>query len=91
VSRPFPSGVAWSGARADDASFPSGGREPHRLDVYLVEGEVVDVRLDGESVWPTWFKVEWKGTGEVSAKVHGLRLATRAGDAIALHQGRPPG
>jgi hypothetical protein len=82
--------VAWSGAQPVDVSAPWGAREPHRLDVYLVAGEVVDVRLDGESVWPTWFKVEWKGNGEISAKVHGVRLATRVGDAIAIHQGRPP-
>jgi hypothetical protein len=67
------------------------GRETHRLDVYLVDGQVVDLWLDGESVWPTWFKVEWKGNGEVSAKVHGVRMATRTGDAIAIHHARPPG
>jgi hypothetical protein len=59
----------------------------HRLDVYLTtEGELTDVQLDGESVYPTWFKVEWKETGEVSAKVKGVRLATRFGDEINLHQ-----
>jgi hypothetical protein len=83
--------VAWSGAQPVDVSAPWGDRERHRLDVYMVEGEVVDVRLDGESVWPVWFKIEWKGDGEVSAKVRGVRLATRGGDAIAIHQGRPPG
>lgn len=58
------------------------------LDVYLVDGKVADLRLDGESVWPTWFKVEWKGDGELSAKVHGVRLSTRHGDAITIHQGK---
>jgi hypothetical protein len=63
--------------------------EHNRLDVYLVKGEVVDVRLNGESVWPTWFKVEWKGDGHVSGKVQGVRLSTRHGDAIAIHEGHP--
>ena len=58
----------------------------HRLDVYLTEGELKDVRLDGESVFPTWFKVEWKEDGEISAKVKGVRLATRYGDEIVIHQ-----
>jgi hypothetical protein len=59
----------------------------HRLDVSLTaEGELADVRLDGESVYPTWFKIEWKETGEVSAKVKGVRLATRFGDEINIHQ-----
>jgi hypothetical protein len=58
----------------------------HRLDVFLTEGELTDVQLDGESVHPTWFKIEWKETGEVSAKVKGVRLATRAGDEIRVHQ-----
>ena len=26
----------------------------HRLDVYLADGELQDMRLDGESVFPTW-------------------------------------
>jgi hypothetical protein len=59
------------------------------LDVYLDDGKLVDVRLDGESVHPTWFKIEWKETGEVSAKVKGQRLATRFGDAINIHLGPP--
>ena len=63
--------------------------DDHRLDVYLVGGEVVDVRLDGQTVWPTWFKIEWKGTGDVSAKVRGVRLSTRQGDEIKIHEGRP--
>jgi hypothetical protein len=58
----------------------------HRLDVYLADGELKDVRLDGESVYPTWFKLEFKEGGEVSAKVKGVRLATRVGDEINIHQ-----
>lgn len=65
--------------------------EPDRLDVYLSDGEVADVRLNGESVWPTWFKIEWKGNGELSAKVQGVRLATARGDEIRIHQGAPEG
>jgi hypothetical protein len=66
------------------------GRENHVLDVYLVESRPVELRLDGESVFPGWFKLEFKESGEVSAKVKGLRLATRFGDVINVHQG-PPG
>jgi hypothetical protein len=33
-----------------------------------------------------WFKLEFKESGEVSAKVKGLRLATRFGDVINVHQ-----
>jgi hypothetical protein len=66
------------------------GRENHVLDVYLVESRPVELRLDGESLFPVWFKLEFKETGEVSAKVKGLRLATRFGDVINIHQ-RPPG
>ncbi|MDQ3809839.1 MAG: hypothetical protein M3336_06065 [Chloroflexota bacterium] len=55
------------------------------LDVFLEDGRLVDVRLDGESVHPTWFKIEWKESGEVSAKVKGVRLATRYGDEIKIH------
>lgn len=91
MNAPARSGLAWSGTRTDDAPDRRDEPGPHRLDVYLVDGQVEDVRLDGESVWPTWFKIEWKGTGEVSAKVHGVRLATRTGDAIVIHQGRPGG
>lgn len=61
--------------------------EGHTLDVYLVDGKLTDVRLDGESVHPTWFKIEFKETGELSAKVKGVRLATRLGDTINIHQG----
>ena len=56
------------------------------LDVYLDGGRPVDLRLDGESVYPAWFKLEFKETGEVSAKVKGVRLATRFGDVINIHQ-----
>ena len=58
----------------------------HRLDVYLADGQLTDVRLDGESLWPTWFKIEFKETGELSAKIKGVRLATRLGDEISIHQ-----
>ena len=57
-----------------------------RLDVYLKAGVVADVKLNGESVWPIWFKVEWKGNGQVSAKVRGVRLSTSMGDEIQIHQ-----
>jgi hypothetical protein len=57
----------------------------HVLDVYLVDSRAVDLKLDGESVHPTWFKIEWKETGELSAKVKGVRLATRFGDVINIH------
>ena len=66
---------------------PIAERENHRLEVFLADGRLVDARLDGESFWPEWFKVEWKGTGELSAKVRGLRLATRYGDEIVFHSG----
>jgi hypothetical protein len=61
-------------------------RQAHRLDVYLADGQLADVRLDGDSVHPTWFKIEWKESGEVSAKIKGVRLATRYGDEITIHQ-----
>ena len=73
---------------ADKLAIPE-NRENHVLDVYLVEGRPVDLRLDGESLYPVWFKLEFKEDGQVSAKVKGLRLATRFGDAINVHQGRP--
>ena len=79
----------WPTARTSDTFAPIEGRESHQLDVYLAGGEIQDVRLDGESVWPTWFKVEWKGQGDLSAKVHGVRLATRFGDRILFHEGAP--
>jgi len=61
----------------------------NRLDVYMVDGEVTDVRLNGESVWPTWFKIEWKGNGDLSAKIQGVRIATSRGDEIRIHEGAP--
>jgi len=60
-------------------------RQVSVLDVYLEDGKLVDVLLDGESVYPTWFKIEFKETGELSAKVKGVRLATRLGDEINIH------
>jgi hypothetical protein len=72
---------------ADTLALPE-DRQNHVLDVYLVDGQLADVRLDGESVLPTWFKLEFKENGELSAKVKGVRLATRFGDAINIHQGR---
>ncbi len=78
----------WPSTPAELEAIPE-ARERHRLDVYLVDGRPVEVRLDGESVHPTWFKLEFKETGQVSAKVKGLRLATRYGDTIAIHAGRP--
>jgi hypothetical protein len=84
--------MSWPGAgarSADTFAAPIEGRENHRLDVYLDGAEPADVLLDGESVWPVWFKLEWKGSGEMSAKVRGLRLSTRLGDTIAVHAGRP--
>ncbi|MBI4491518.1 MAG: hypothetical protein HY690_01850 [Chloroflexi bacterium] len=53
-----------------------------RLEIVLRGSEVEDVRLDGESLWPTWFKVEFKETGQVSAKIKGERLSTNFGDEI---------
>jgi hypothetical protein len=61
----------------------------HVLDVYLIDNRPVDLRLDGESLFPVWFKLEFKETGEVSAKVKGVRLATRLGDVINIHNGPP--
>jgi hypothetical protein len=46
------------------------------------EGELRDVLLDGESRWPIWFKVEWKGNGQVGAKIAGCRISTRDGDTV---------
>ena len=71
---------------ADKMALPT-NRENHVLDVYLQEGKLVDVVLDGESVFPVWFKIEFKGeSGEVSAKIKGVRLGTRYGDEINVHQ-----
>lgn len=61
----------------------------YQLDVYFVEGQLVDVRVDGESVFPTWFKLEFKESGEVSAKVKGLRISSRRGDVINIYQRHP--
>jgi len=74
-----------AGRRSAETFAPVAGAEPHRLEVYLDGSEPMDVRLDGESVWPAWFKLEWKGTGDMSAKVRGVRLSTRLGDTIAIH------
>ena len=60
--------------------------EGNELDVYLREGQLADVLLNGESVFPTWFKLEFKESGEVSAKVKGVRLSSRRGDLIRIHQ-----
>jgi hypothetical protein len=57
-----------------------------RLDVYLRDGEIEDVRLEGESLWPSWFKIEWKENGQRSAKIRGERLSTNFGDEIVIHQ-----
>ena len=61
-----------------------------RLEVYLQDGEVRDVLLDGESLWPSWFKIEWKETGQRSAKIRGERISTNHGDEIALFWNTPP-
>ena len=74
---------------AEEAEEAEDAGEGHTLDVYLVDGQLADVHLDGESVHPTWFKIEWKESGELSAKVKGVRLATRFGDSINIHHGRP--
>jgi hypothetical protein len=61
-----------------------------RLEIFLRGSAVEDVKLDGESVWPTWLKVEFKETGALSAKVKGERLSTNFGDEIELvHLGEP--
>ena len=56
---------------ADTLAIPE-DRENHVLDVYLVDGRPVDLRLDGESLFPVWFKLEFKENGEVSAKPTGI-------------------
>jgi hypothetical protein len=83
--------VSWPTTPSSDTFAVPEGREDHRLDVYLNDGKVVDVHLDGESVWPTWFKLEWKGNGELSAKVRGVRLSSRYGDEITIHQAAAAG
>jgi hypothetical protein len=70
---------------APDQTADSEENLNHRLDVYLKDGRLADVRLDGESVYPTWFKLEWKESGEMSAKVRGVRMSTRLGDTITIH------
>lgn len=56
---------------------------PSDLEIRLAEdGELQDVLLDGQSLWPIWFKVEWKGNGHLGAKIAGQRLSTREGDVI---------
>ena len=70
----------WPSTPGSDTLAIPANRENHVLDVYLANGRVTDVRLDGESVHPTWFKIEFKENGQVSAKVKGVRLATRYGD-----------
>jgi hypothetical protein len=79
----------WPSTPGTDTLAIPENRQNHVLDVYLVNGRVADVRLDGESVHPTWFKIEFKETGEVSAKVKGVRLATRFGDSINVRVGQP--
>lgn len=55
----------------------------YNLEIRLApDGELRDVLLDGESLWPVWFKVEWKGNGQLGAKIAGRRLSTREGDLI---------
>lgn len=77
--------IAWPAKPSDDTLAIPEGAQRHRLDVSLdATGQVTDVQLDGESIWPTWFKVEWKGDGQVSAKANGVRLSTRAGDQITI-------
>jgi hypothetical protein len=75
----------WPATPGSDTLAIPANRDNHVLDVYLTGGRLTDVRLDGKSVHPTWFKIEFKETGEVSAKVKGVRLATRYGDAITIH------
>jgi hypothetical protein len=78
--------VDWpSTSPANKLGIPE-NRQNHVLDVYLENGRLADLHLDGESVYPTWFKIEWKESGELSAKVKGVRLATRFGDSINIHQ-----
>ncbi len=78
--------ASWPTEHPDDTLVMPEGAERHELDVQVdSHGQVADVRLDGRSIWPTWFKVEWKGNGQVSAKANGLRLSSRAGDRISLH------
>ena len=79
----------WPATPGADTLALAEDRENHVLDVYLQDSRPVDLRLDGESVFPVWFKLEFKESGEVSAKVKGVRLATRYGDHINVHLGPP--
>jgi hypothetical protein len=78
--------AGWPHAPGDEALSTPSEQEGHVLDVYLDGSRPVDLRLDGESLFPVWFKLEFKEGGEVSAKVKGVRLATRLGDVINIHQ-----
>jgi hypothetical protein len=69
----------------DDAAQAGAVTDTHTLDVYLESDRAVDVRVDGESLFPTWFKLEFKETGEVSAKIKGLKLSSKRGDVIRVH------
>jgi hypothetical protein len=81
--------VNWPAPAGADG-FPQIETDEHyQLDVYLVDDRPVDVRVDGESVFPTWFKVEFKENGEISAKVKGLKLSSKRGDTIRIHLGPP--
>ncbi len=78
--------TAWPANPPEDALAIPESAERHRLEVILDGGgQVADVRLDGESIWPIWFKLEWKGDGQISAKARGVRLSTRQGDQITVH------
>ena len=80
--------MQWPKPGGADTFAPIAERENHQLDVYLVNGRPTDVQLDGESVYPTWFKLEFKENGEVSAKAKGVKLSTRMGDTITIHTGQ---
>jgi hypothetical protein len=45
----------WPSTPASDTLAIPADRENHVLDVYLLNGRVADIHLDGESVHPTWF------------------------------------
>jgi hypothetical protein len=77
--------MKWPTPTSETMAGPSGAIETHQMDVYLEGDRAADVRVDGESVYPTWFKLEFKENGEVSAKVKGLKLSSRRGDAIHIH------
>ena len=75
----------WPATPSADLEAIPANRQHHHLEVHLVDGRPTEVRLDGESVWPTWFKLEFKESGELSAKVKGVRLSTRLGDTISIY------